>query len=527
MAEVAVDERRLLKTIRWWDGFVIGLANPGFLLIGLWGSILALGGTPAIILWVISATIGALQAYIYCEPAAMFPDKPGGLSVYAREGWRKHFSFAGPIAVFGYWFAWSSVLAIYGSLIGYLLIAEFGADSYFATTTWDPPIIYSPLGWPQLIGVAAIVLCWIVNLRGMRPAVGLSYLVGALMIFPILVIAIGGFVTGDFSNHQIDSNFIAANVEFYGDSPTFFNQFVMVMVWMYILGWSTYGPEAGATFAPEYKDTANDTRKALASVGALNVFLSILLPIVVLGTIGYDTLFADTTGVVWLTDVVNSIAGEGFGKFLVVCLCGGLLLSMNTATMDGSRALYALSEEKMTLKQLGTLNRHNVPGRAMTVDMLLNIFLLLMFQNIYFILAAGNLGYMLSHVIALSGILLLRRDRANWPRPIKLGKVWMWLAGIFCAANAIFIIFGLYGLKYTGYGFDYLSPEYAEGTASPTERVPWIIIVGVLVLAAGVIGYIIAQKQWGKPVRWKDPSDEQPTQEAIDGAAAVAAARAR
>ena len=142
MAEVAVDERRLLKTIRWWDGFVIGLANPGFLLIGLWGSILALGGTGDHPLDHLGL-IGALQAYIYCEPAAMFPDKPGGLSVYAREGWRKHFSFAGPIAVFGYWFAWSSVLAIYGSLIGYLLIAEFGADSYFATTTWDPPIIYS------------------------------------------------------------------------------------------------------------------------------------------------------------------------------------------------------------------------------------------------------------------------------------------------------------------------------------------------------------------------------------------------
>ena len=63
MAEVAVDERRLLKTIRWWDGFVIGLANPGFLLIGLWGSIIALGGQWAIALWIISAVIGALQAY--------------------------------------------------------------------------------------------------------------------------------------------------------------------------------------------------------------------------------------------------------------------------------------------------------------------------------------------------------------------------------------------------------------------------------------------------------------------------------
>jgi amino acid transporter len=525
MAEVAVDERRLLKTIRWWDGFVIGLANPGFLLIALWGSIIALGGKWAIALFVISGIMGALQAYIYCEPAAMFPDKPGGLSVYAREGWRKHFSFAGPIAVFGYWFAWSSVLAIYGSLIGYMLLAEFGGDGYLATHVYHPPII-QPLGWAQIIGVACIVLCWVFNIRGMRPAVGLSYVVGALMILPILVIAIGGFITGDFSNHQIDSNFVAANVEFYGDSATFFNQFVMIMVWLYILGWSTYGPEAGATFAPEYKDTVNDTRKALVSVGALNVFLSIMLPIVVIGTIGYNGLYNDLTGVVWLTDVVNAIAGEGFGKFLVVCLCGGLLLSMNTATMDGSRALYALSEEKMTVRQLGVLNKHNVPGRAMTVDMLLNIFLLLYFQNIYFILAAGNLGYMLSHVIALSGILLLRRDRPNWPRPIFLAKPWMWLAGLFCALNTMFIIFGVYGLKYTGYGFDYLSDEYAAflaGTGpvpSPTARVPAILIVGVLVLVCGVAGYIWAQRQWGKPVRWKDPSDEQPSQEALDAVAA-------
>jgi len=129
MAEVAVDERRLLKTIRWYDGFVIGLANPGFLLVGLAYSVTALGAKVAAIVWFISACIGALQAYIYAEPAAMFPDKPGGLAVYAREGWRKYFSLAGPIAVFGYWFAWSSVLAIYGGLIGYLVIGKFFTDS--------------------------------------------------------------------------------------------------------------------------------------------------------------------------------------------------------------------------------------------------------------------------------------------------------------------------------------------------------------------------------------------------------------
>ena len=280
-----------------------------------------------------------------------------------------------------------------------------------------------------------IFLCYLFNIRGMRPAVWFSYVVGALMILPVGAIAIGAFITGDFSNHQINSNFLAETPTLYGDPGNGFHQFALVMVWLYIIGWSTYGPEAAATFAPEYKDTKNDTRKALAVTGAINVMLACLLPIAVLGTIGYEGILADAYGVPYLVNVLHTIAGEGFGTFLTVCLCGGLLLSMNTATMDGSRALYALSEEKMTIKQLGVLNKHHVPARAMTVDMLLNIFLAVYFGNIFFILAAGNIGYMLSHVLALSGVLFLRKDRPNWPRPIKLGKPWMVAAGVFCIAN--------------------------------------------------------------------------------------------
>jgi amino acid transporter len=519
MAEVAVDERRLLKTLRWYDGFVIGMANPGFLLVGLAFSILALGGVWAVVVWTISAVIGAAQAYVYAEPAAMFPDKPGGLSVYAREGWRKYFSLAGPIAVFGYWFAWSSVLAIYGAFVGLLLITEFAGEGYFATTTWDAPVVTQPITWATLIGVMCIVVCYVFNVRGMRPAVWFSYVVGALMILPVGAIAIGAFLTGDFSNHQIDSNLIASTPEVYGDSGSTFHQFALIMVWLYIIGWSTYGPEASATFAPEFKDTKNDTRKALVSVGLLNVVLAILLPIAVLGTIGYDGILADAFGVPYLVDVLHTIAGEGFGTFLTVCLCGGLLLSMNTATMDGSRALYALAEEKMTVKQLGVLNRRHVPGRAMTVDLLLNVFLLVYFGNIFFILAAGNLGYMLSHVLALSGVLLLRKDRPNWPRPIRLAKPWMVAAGFFAIANLLFIIFGLWFMDYTGYLWN---ADFTDAWA----KLPEMLGVALGSLAVGVICYVIAQHQWGRPFRWKEPSDELPSQEAIDSAAAVGA-RAR
>ena len=46
---------------------------------------------------------------------------------------------------------------------------------------------------------------------------------------------------------------------------------------------------------------------------------------------------------------------------MILCIVGGLVLSMNTATMDGSRALYGIAKDGMTIKQLGTLNSTTCP----------------------------------------------------------------------------------------------------------------------------------------------------------------------
>ena len=86
MAEAVVEERQLLKTLRWYDGFVIALANPGFLLGSLGYSVGDLGG------WGAVAPLGHLRGLaffimtLYSEMAAMFPDKPGGFPLYAHEG---------------------------------------------------------------------------------------------------------------------------------------------------------------------------------------------------------------------------------------------------------------------------------------------------------------------------------------------------------------------------------------------------------------------------------------------------------
>src|SRR3712207_3349201 len=120
---------------------------------------------------------------------------------------------------------------------------------------------------------------------------------------------------------------------------------------------------------------------------------------------------------------------------MIACVVGGLVLSMNTATMDGSRALYGISKDGMTIRELGVLNKHHVPGRAMTIDAILNIFLITAFAGVLEILAVSNVGYVFATCAALSAFMLLRRDRPQWPRPIRLPNFWVPLAAVLLLIN--------------------------------------------------------------------------------------------
>ena len=86
VATAVVEERQLLKTLRWYDGFVIALANPGFLLGSLGYSVGDLGGWGAALLWGSRPIVAVFINTLYSELAAMFPDKSGGLALYAHEG---------------------------------------------------------------------------------------------------------------------------------------------------------------------------------------------------------------------------------------------------------------------------------------------------------------------------------------------------------------------------------------------------------------------------------------------------------
>ncbi len=433
MATATVEEVQLLKTLRWWDGFVIALCNPGFLLGSLGFTLGIFGAVGSMILWGCSAIIGMLQAWIYSEPATMFGNRSGGISLYAHEGWRRYTTMVGPLSAFGYWIGWSVVLSIFGKIIGDLATAQWWPHS-----TWTVTIFSNHLGLPHFIAIGTIIAVWTFNVFGLRPAVWFSYVCGILLMIPLALFIVVPYFTGDWHSHNVHATFTGP-----------WGGIKVALVYMFILAWSAYGTEACATFAPEYQDTRRDTARALRSAAAFMLLVCILVPLGLGGVTGPVTTGAEGQ---FYTAAMQQIVGHGAASFFTICIIASLLLSMTSSTADAGRALFGISRAGMTIKQLGVLNRWHVPARAMTVDLVVNVALVVFITSNLAILYMSNIGYVLCHVFALSAFLLLRRDRPNWPRPIRVGAIWLPIAGVLIVLNTVFLFVGSLAPKLNGYG---------------------------------------------------------------------------
>jgi amino acid transporter len=502
VAEAVVEERQLLKTLRWYDGFVIALANPGFLLGSLGYSVLDLGGWGAVMLWGITAALIVPVMVLYSELAAMFPQKSGGFPIYANEGWRKYTTIVGPVATFGYWIGWSVVLAFLGLFSGSIAQAAWFPNEPYGTNAFGGSTIDNGyfttgsvhIGLQHLIAIGLILCVWLFNVFGTRIGVTFNYLAGLLLLIPLFCFMILPFLTGDFHSSNLQLHF--THNEWGG--------LQLGLVWIWIMIWSAGGVDTCATFAPEYKDTVRDTRKALLSAAVFSLIVYTVLPIGLVGGYGAKGVAAyDYVG------ALNKFVG-GATDFFVVVIILSFVISMNTATADGSRALYGISKDGMTIKELGRLNRWNVPGFAMTLDMGINILFVLFVGNIFGILAASNIGYVLAHVFALSGYVLLRKDRPMWPRPIRLPAYWTVIAAVLCA---LFVVFSIVGIGW----FQIAAGGYGKGAV--------VKIIGFAVLAGSLLLFLFRRiVQDHERPHWREEPPQMPDEVPDGTAPAVPAA---
>jgi amino acid transporter len=475
LATATVEEVQLLKTLRWWDGFIIALCNPGFLLGSLGFTLGVFGVGGAMVMWAASALIGALQAFIYSEPATMFGHRSGGLPLYAHEGWRRYTTLVGPLSAFGYWIGWSVVLSIFGKVIGDLAVSQWWPHS-----TLSIGFLGNTLTLSSFIAIGCIAFVWGFNVFGLRPAVWFTYACAALLMVPLFLFIVVPYFSGDWHSSKV--HFIL-NAGPWGG-------FKLLIVYMFILAWSTYASETCATFAPEYKERS-DTNRALRSSAVFMLLICLLLPLGLGGVTG--AVPAATAEGQFYTQAMTTIVGHGAASFFTICIIASLLLSMTSSTSDAGRALYGISKAGMTIKQFGVLNRFHVPARAMSMDLFVNIALVLVIKSNLAILYMSNIGYVLAHIFAISGFLLLRKDRPNWPRPIRLGAGWVPLAALLCTLNVLFLIVGALAPKLNGYG---------------TWTDFWI---GIGVLLGSLVLFVFRRVvQDGESVHWREDAPAMP-----------------
>ena len=470
MATAQVEEQTLLKAMTWWDGFVVALANPAFLIAGLGGSIGALGTGGAFLLWSISICLGALQNNIHAELASMFPNKSGGVALYAHEAWRKYTTLIGPLATFGYWIGWSVVLAVNGLVAGTLITAE-----WFSDNTWSASGAGFDLSLPIVIGIGLIVIVWLFNVYGVRPAVWFGYVTGGAAVHP----GVRAHVPPVHHGRLVE---LEHRLQHRGERRARARARVAVLHVLVVV--RDRGGRDVRARVPRLP--ARHAHGAALRGAVLRAWSTCSCRSARAASSAREAIAADATLIAWYTEAFDVLVGSFLGGVLIFCVCAGLVLSMNTATMDGSRALYGIAKDGMTIREFGKLNRFRVPALAMTVDALLNILLISFFNNPIEIIAVSNIGYVFATCAALSGFLLLRKDRPNWPRPVHLSSVWVPLGAVLLAANFTFLIVG--GFIYSG-GFLGI-----EGYGYGWDKTRW----GLLVLVLGAVPLLVPPRGPGQ-----------------------------
>jgi len=455
----------------WFDGFSMAMSIPNGIVTSLGFCIAAVGALPAMIFWALSSVLGFLQTFLYAEMALMFPKESGGIAVYANQAWRRHSSFVGPLATFGYWIGWSLTLGVVGETLGGLIQSE-----WLSSVTWSAHIGPLTLEIPQVIAIVAILISWVANILGIQVAAAINRVIAVAFIVFVAMVILAPFVAGGWQASNIGSHI--------GDHP-----FITAMVWMYAAAWTVYGTEISATFAPEYRNVRRDSFRAMKYSAALVFAVYLITPIAAAGVLGEQTITDNP--ITYTVLLVERAFGGWLTNVLIIVVVAALLLSMIAASADGGRAVYGIARQGLTLRQFERLNRFGEPARALTVDMAVNILVVLVVSSPLAILLAANLGYMVCTIFAVSGYLLLRRDRPDWPRPIKLRSAWKLVAWFVLIVDVVITVVGATHPEEAGYGS-------IRNT-----------VIALCVLALSMVFYVARRVGQDKlPLRWRDREGE-------------------
>ncbi|MFJ5957043.1 APC family permease [Paenarthrobacter sp. NPDC092416] len=422
----------LKRSINWKQGMAIALGVPLLILPSL-GYLPLYLSAAAILIWGLSVLQGFIQNAAYAEMATTFP-KASGLPGFAQHVFRTENykgkydkgKLIGGFTAWSYWFGWSPIMAIFAILVGNYLHGLF-------------PILGETFTEYQLALISGVVMfagLFVVNWFGLKDGAILGYILAAVSLIPLLILAVAPFATGHVDMANITGNWWPA------DWAWDVHHILMLFGIFGIAQWSACAWETAAIYGPEYKNPSKDVPKALLACGIICLVLYLLLQSAVIGVLGVDGVIAERVSP--LIPVAHAVFGQAGTMVTIIMLIAAMILIIQTAFLGSSRAMHSMSAEGNLPKALGQTNRRGTPWVAMLVIAVFNVVLISM-GNAAAILAASAIGYTLAHGISLFAYVKSMKDPvfAGLTRPFKAPKGWKNVALTFGLFNVPLCLIGV------------------------------------------------------------------------------------
>ncbi|ALV41961.1 amino acid permease [Pseudarthrobacter sulfonivorans] len=454
MSENRLDEGDDLKrSINWKQGAAIALGVPMLILPSL-GYLPMYVSAAAILIWGISVLQGFLQNAAYAEMATTFP-KASGLPGFAQhlfrtENYKGKYDkgkLIGGFTAWSYWFGWNPILAIFAITAGGYLHGLF-------------PALGDTFTEYQLALISGLVIfggLFIVNWFGLKDGALLGYILAAISLIPLVILAVAPFATGHVDLANITGNWWPT------DWAWDMHHILMLFGIFAIAQWSACAWETAAIYGPEYKNPSKDVPKALLACGIICLVLYVLLQAAVIGVLGVEGVQEQSVSP--LIPVAQAAFGQAGSIITIIMLIAAMVLIIQTAYLGSSRAMHSMAVEGNIPRVFGRTNRHGTPFVALLVIGAFNLVLISM-GNAAAILAASAIGYTCANGISLFAYVKAKKHPAfaNLERPFNAPKGW----------TNVSMIFGLFNVPLCLIGVVYLNSLEIGWTST------W---VGFLVLA--------------------------------------------